>query len=213
MQALFGIAPYGIVLGAAQDDRTTQWGRQMAHDMPDSSKKWSIESLRTSSPHVVMSLPAETHIDNTTPKKHKGKPGICVSVSRCPDPLDPSQVRATIPSLEKRTMTKNDLVVKIAAETGLIQSQVKQIIQMTLDGMIDCLLTEGNLELRNFGVFEVVTRKPRPARNPKTGQTVMVPERKVVRFKPGKAMEERVADGSPMPTQPTQQTWDARPER
>ena len=95
-------------------------------------------------------------------------------------------------------MTKFDLILKIANETGLRQMQVKQIVQLTLNGMIDCLVAEGNLELRDFGVFTVKTRKPRPARNPKTGQKVMVPERKVVRFKAGKVMEKRVSGSASM---------------
>jgi integration host factor subunit beta len=87
-------------------------------------------------------------------------------------------------------MTKNDIAMKIASEMGIQQIQVKRIVQMALDGMIDCLAAEGRLELRNFGVFDVRVRKPRKARNPRTGQEVMVPERKVVCFKPGKTMEE-----------------------
>jgi len=89
-------------------------------------------------------------------------------------------------------MTKNNIALKIAAETGLHQTQVKRIVQMTLDGMIDCIISEGSLEFRNFGIFKAKTLAPRKARNPKTGDKVMLPERKTVRFKPGKAMEERI---------------------
>lgn len=84
------------------------------------------------------------------------------------------------------------MVLQIAKEMGLRQADIKQIVQMTLDGIIDVLVTEERLELRNFGVFEVRTRKPRKARNPRTGEEVMVPERKVVTFKPGKMMEEKI---------------------
>lgn len=89
-------------------------------------------------------------------------------------------------------MTKNDMVLRIAKEMEMRQTDIKRIVQMTLDGIIDVLASEGRLELRNFGVFEVRTRKPRKARNPRTGQEVMVPERKVVTFKPGKLMEEKI---------------------
>lgn len=92
-------------------------------------------------------------------------------------------------------MTKNDMVLKIAKEMGMRQTDIKRIVQMTLDGIIEVLAAENRLELRNFGVFEVRTRKPRKARNPRTGQEVMVPERKVVTFKPGKLMEERIYTG------------------
>ncbi len=89
-------------------------------------------------------------------------------------------------------VTKNDMVLKIAKEMGMRQTDIKRIVQMTLDGIIDVLAAEQRLELRNFGVFEVRKRKPRKARNPRTGEEVMVPERKVVTFKPGKLMEERI---------------------
>jgi DNA-binding protein HU-beta/integration host factor subunit beta len=84
------------------------------------------------------------------------------------------------------------MVLQIAKEMDMRQTDIKRIVQMTLDGIIDVLTAEGRLELRNFGVFEVRSRKPRKARNPRTGQEVMVPERKVVTFKPGKLMEERI---------------------
>lgn len=84
------------------------------------------------------------------------------------------------------------MVLRIAKEMGMRQTDIKRIVQMTLDGVIDVLASEKRLELRNFGVFEVRVRKPRKARNPRTGQEVMVPERKVVTFKPGKLMEEKI---------------------
>ena len=89
-------------------------------------------------------------------------------------------------------MTKNDMVIKIAQETNIEQQKVKQIVQMTLDGIIEILAQEKRYELRNFGVFEVRMRKARKARNPRTGQEVMVPSKAVVTFKAGKIMEEKV---------------------
>jgi len=89
-------------------------------------------------------------------------------------------------------MTKNDMVLKIAKRLNMQQTDVKRIIQMTFDNITEVLVTEGRLELRNFGVYEVKTRKPRKARNPKTGEQVMVPERKAVTFKAGKFMDDRV---------------------
>ena len=68
------------------------------------------------------------------------------------------------------SVTKNDMVIKIAQETNIEQQKVKQIVQMTLDGIIDVLATEKRYELRNFGVFEVRMRKARKARNPRTGE-------------------------------------------
>jgi integration host factor subunit beta len=84
------------------------------------------------------------------------------------------------------------MVLKIAKEMNMHQTDIKRIVQMTLDGIVEVLAGEGRLELRNFGVFEVKVRKPRKARNPRTGEEVMVPSRKSVTFKGGKLMEDRV---------------------
>jgi nucleoid DNA-binding protein len=89
-------------------------------------------------------------------------------------------------------VTKNDLVVTIAKSTGLKQADIKKIVQMVLDGIIDVLVTERRIELRNFGVFEVRHRKARKARNPRTGEEVQVPEKNVVTFKPGRIMQQRI---------------------
>lgn len=90
-------------------------------------------------------------------------------------------------------VTKNDMVIEIAKETGLRQVDIKRIVQRTLDWIIEVLITEQRIELRNFGVFEVKERKPRKARNPRTGEEVDVPAKRVVTFKPGKLMEEKIA--------------------
>jgi integration host factor subunit beta len=60
-------------------------------------------------------------------------------------------------------------------------------------------LTEGRLELRNFGVFEVKKRKPRKARNPRTGESVDIPAKLVVTFKPGREMEKRIGKSKELP--------------
>jgi nucleoid DNA-binding protein len=89
-------------------------------------------------------------------------------------------------------MTKKDMAKLIAEEMGMIQAQTQKIVQRVFDGIIDTLVDEGRMELRNFGVFEVKKRKARQARNPRTGEKVVVPGRAVVTFKPGLQMEERV---------------------
>ena len=87
-------------------------------------------------------------------------------------------------------MTKRDLAIRIAAETGLTQLAVKEVLQKFLDYIIETLARKENLEFRNFGVFECVYRKPRIGRNPQKPQdTVQIPGRYVVRFKPGKEMK------------------------
>ena len=89
-------------------------------------------------------------------------------------------------------MTKKDMAKTIADKVGITQLQTQEIIQRVLDGITETLVQEGRIELRNFGVFEVKKRKPRKARNPKTGESVSVPAKLVVTFKPGLVMEERV---------------------
>ena len=89
-------------------------------------------------------------------------------------------------------MTKRDMARAIADEMGLPQGQVKEVIQRVFDGITEALVNEGRIELRNFGVFEVRRRRPRKARNPRTGQPVDVPAKLVVAFKPGREMGERV---------------------
>ena len=89
-------------------------------------------------------------------------------------------------------MTKKEIVKTISDETGLTQLQIKEIVQRTFGAIIETLVEEGRVELRNFGVFQVKPRAARKARNPRTGHQVEVPEKFVVTFKPGKEMESRV---------------------
>jgi nucleoid DNA-binding protein len=86
-------------------------------------------------------------------------------------------------------LTKRDLVVRISTETGLVQQEVYAVIQRTLDYIVEALERGDNVEFRNFGVFEVRTRKQRIGRNPgRPEDVVTIPERRVVKFKPGKVM-------------------------
>ena len=94
-------------------------------------------------------------------------------------------------------MTKKEIVKKISEDIGLTQLKTKDIVQRTLDAIIQTLVSEGRIELRNFGVFEVKRRAPRKARNPRTGDKVYVPAKNVVTFKPGKEMEELVRKMNP----------------
>ncbi|MBO7620832.1 MAG: integration host factor subunit beta [Victivallales bacterium] len=95
-------------------------------------------------------------------------------------------------------MTKRDLVVRVARQANMKQSDVMDIIQLTLDTITEELAAGNNIEFRNFGVFEVLTRKARVGRNPNsTKQEVKSPERAVVKFKPGKEMRKLVVKLSP----------------
>ena len=89
-------------------------------------------------------------------------------------------------------MTKKEIVKTTSEQIGLTQLKTKEIVQTTFDAIVDTLVTEKRIELRNFGVFEVKKRAARKARNPRTGEKVFVEEKFVVTFKPGKEMEERV---------------------
>jgi nucleoid DNA-binding protein len=89
-------------------------------------------------------------------------------------------------------VTKKEIVKTISEEIGLTQLKTKEIVQKTFDAIVETLVEERRIELRNFGVFEVKERAARKARNPRTGQRVDVPEKFVVTFKPGKEMEEKV---------------------
>lgn len=91
-------------------------------------------------------------------------------------------------------MTKKEIVKTISEEIGLTQLKTKEIVQKTFDAIVETLVEDKRIELRNFGVFEVKKRAARKARNPRTGDKVYVPEKYVVTFKPGKEMEERVRE-------------------
>src|SRR5437764_580307 len=99
-----------------------------------------------------------------------------------------------------RLVTKKEIVRQLCDKANkekllkgsLTQLATKEIVQWTFDAIIETLVAEGRIELRNFGVFEVKQRKPRKARNPRTGARVDVEAKNVVTFQPGKEMEERV---------------------
>ena len=89
-------------------------------------------------------------------------------------------------------MTKKDIVLKITDMTGIKQVDVKTIVQKTFDVIVESLIRDEKVELRNFGVFKIKERKARFGRNPRTGESVPVPPRKVVVFKPGLEMKQKI---------------------
>ena len=93
------------------------------------------------------------------------------------------------------TITKKELVNRIAAKTGQTKVVTKQVIQMFLDDIIEELGKGNRLEFREFGVFEIKERAARKAQNPRTLQKVDVPAKRVVKFKVGRMMKEKVAGG------------------
>jgi len=108
--------------------------------------------------------------------------------------------RQTLNPIKLMTLTKRDLVTRISEETGLTQQQVLDVVQKTLDYIGESLAKGDKVELRNFGVFEVKTRKARVGRNPNAPETdVPIPARSVVKFKAGKEMAAAVIKLPPQP--------------
>ena len=96
------------------------------------------------------------------------------------------------------TLTKRDIVVRISEETGMIQSQVFDVVQKTLDQIAEALAKGDKVELRNFGIFDVKIRKARVGRNPNRPETdVPIPARAMVKFKAGKEMRAEVLKLTP----------------
>ncbi len=83
-------------------------------------------------------------------------------------------------------MTKQDLVNTVAEQTGLNSYQVKEVIEHSLDAIRNKVAVGEMVTLRGFGTFQTKQRKAKPARNINTGETILVPARKVVVFKPSK---------------------------
>ena len=96
-------------------------------------------------------------------------------------------------------MTKKEIVRQIAAELGIDQTLTKKIVQRCLDTILEVAAQTGRIELRNFGIFRVKSRPPRKARNPRTGEEVTIPARRVLTFQPGKNVSRRI-QASPLPT-------------
>ena len=86
-------------------------------------------------------------------------------------------------------MTKKDIVLNVAQDSNLKQLDVKRVVQKTLEAIVASLAKGETVELRNFGIFKVKQRKGRTGRNPRTGEKVPVPPKRVVVFKPGLLMK------------------------
>ncbi|MCK4342491.1 MAG: integration host factor subunit beta [Phycisphaerae bacterium] len=91
-----------------------------------------------------------------------------------------------------KTVTKKDLVDRIADKTGDKRVVVKKIVQSFLDEIVQELGNGNRLEFRDFGVFEIRSRAARVAQNPKTMEKVYVPSKRTVKFKIGRLMKQRL---------------------
>src|SRR3982750_3119181 len=91
------------------------------------------------------------------------------------------------------TITKKELIDRIAESTGTKRVQVKKVVQQFLDEIVNELGKSNRLEFRDFGVFETKIRKARKAQNPKTSEPVEVPEKRTVKFKVGRLMKQKLS--------------------
>ena len=89
---------------------------------------------------------------------------------------------------------RKDMAIEIAEEYNISFSVAMQIIDNVFNQISASIASDGRVELRNFGIFTVNLKKPRKARNPRTGETVNVPARHYVKFKPGKEMIQKVVE-------------------
>lgn len=89
-------------------------------------------------------------------------------------------------------MTKRELVIDVAERLGFTQNEVSAVVQTTLESITSALAQGSRIEIRNFGVFDIKVRDARIGRNPRTGDSVPISEKRVAVFKPGKALKELV---------------------
>jgi nucleoid DNA-binding protein len=93
------------------------------------------------------------------------------------------------------TLTKRKIALRVAERTNTTQQAAFEAVQATIDVIVDELAAGGHIELRGFGVFEIVTQKSRVGRNPNQPEiTVQIPERKVVKFRAGRRLAEKVRE-------------------
>lgn len=100
--------------------------------------------------------------------------------------------------IEVLAMTKKEIANKISTDMGIPQTVALRAVRRTFESIITALDTEGKIELRDFAMFKVVTRKGRNGRNPRTGERVAVPARTTVKFTPGREMTKRVREAIPV---------------
>jgi len=86
-------------------------------------------------------------------------------------------------------LTKAEIVEEVNERLGLTKKDVARVIDLFFEIIKDGLKEGKHIELRGFGTFEVKTREEREARNPKTGESVVVPKRRVPYFRPGKELK------------------------
>jgi nucleoid DNA-binding protein len=89
-------------------------------------------------------------------------------------------------------MTKADVIARIASQTGLTKTDVRAVVEGFLDSVKYALKKDDPLEIRGFGTFYIISRAPRTARNPRTGDEVKIPCRRMPVFKPSREMKKDI---------------------
>jgi DNA-binding protein HU-beta len=89
-------------------------------------------------------------------------------------------------------MNKKELISKLSEKTGMKQDDVNTLLSEFIDTVTDTLKSGDNVALVNFGTFEVVDKAARKSRNPRTGEEIQIPAKKVPRFRPGKGFKESI---------------------
>lgn len=89
--------------------------------------------------------------------------------------------------------TKGDLINKIVQDTGITKKKAQQVVDSFLDGISEALTNSGTIKLTNFGSFKVKEQSARTGRNPQSGEKITIPAKKVVKFSPGKGLQNIIA--------------------
>ncbi len=89
-------------------------------------------------------------------------------------------------------MTKSDLVERIAEKLDITKKEAEAVVNVVFRSIVDAIKREEKVELRGFGCFKVKTKRARKGRNPRTGEEIDIPPKRVPYFKPGKDMKEAV---------------------
>ncbi len=94
------------------------------------------------------------------------------------------------------TMTKTELVGAVAEGADIPRKQAEQVVRVVLESIVEALRRDEKVELRGFGSFRTRNRGARTGRNPKTGEKVAVPAKRIPYFRPGKDLREQLLEGS-----------------
>ena len=98
-------------------------------------------------------------------------------------------------------MTKAEMVEKVSSKINLSKKDTERVANTVLESIIQALAQGDKVELRGFGSFRVRSRESRDGRNPRTGDTVRIPSKRVPFFKAGKKLRELVDQGTPRPSE------------